>query len=355
MVDNHAFVPEAPLHVGIVGAAGYAGAELAALLLDHPAARLALLAGSGRADAARRLEEAHPRFAGRGDIAIESLSLDRAATLDAILLATPAEASAELAPALLERGVVVLDLSGAHRLDGAAHRLHYAVARDESRAVAAAYGLPERHRAAIASADLVAVPGCYPTASILAFAPLVDAGLVAEDRPIVIDATSGVSGAGRGASERTHFCHVAQQAYAVLGHRHEPEIVRHGGHDAIFTAHLGPYVRGILATVHVPLRDDAAVARVRETLAGACADEPFLRLLPEGAWPTVAAVERTNRCDLQVAVDPRRRHAVVVAAIDNLVKGAAGQAIQCLNLRFGLPETLGLPGAAAPQEAPVPC
>lgn len=326
--------------VAVVGASGYAGGELLSLLLPHPECELVGVFGSGGGDAARPVGEVHPRLRGATRLAIEPASLEAilAPRPDAVLLATPHEASHELAPPLLDGGCVVLDLSAAFRLpDPAAYRRHYAFTHRRPDLLArAAYGLAELNAAAIAAADLIAVPGCYPTSVVLPLRPLVDAGVLDPAGTVVVDATSGVSGAGRAALARTSFCEVSLQAYGVMNHRHEPEIAAHGGVEVVFTPHLGPFPRGILSTIHLPLRRGVGDATLREILAGAYDGSPSVRLLPSGLWPSIAAVERTNFCDLGLAVHPERPHAVVSSAIDNLRKGAAGQAMQCLEIRFGL-------------------
>ncbi len=339
----------------VIGATGYSGAELAALLLGHPLVELAGVFASGRskegADAPLDLASLDARFRGADGLRVREAGLDAITALDpaAAFLATPHEISHELAPRLLEAGIVVLDLSGAFRLSRAElYRQHYGF--DHARGdllAAAAYGLPERNREAVAAADLIAVPGCYPTSAILPLAPLVDAGLVFGG-PVIVDATSGVSGAGRAPTLRTHFCEVSLQPYNVGAHRHEPEIAEHAGTDVIFTPHLGAFDRGILATIHAPLAHGTTESDVRRVLWSAYDEEPFVRLLPAGTWPAVADVRHTNFCDIALTVDERRSHLIAASAIDNLVKGAAGQAVQCFNVRFGLPETAGLPGA-------VPC
>jgi N-acetyl-gamma-glutamyl-phosphate reductase len=207
--------------------------------------------------------------------------------------------------------------------------------------------LAERHSTAIASADLVAIPGCYPTSVVLPLAPLLDAGLIDHERPIIADCTSGVSGAGRVPLLKSHFCEVTYQPYGVLSHRHAPEICEHAcanGADVVFTPHLAPYDRGIVSTIHATAAIGASDGDLRVKLEEAYAEQPFVRLLPAGRWPSVGAVRRTNFCDLALAFDEARRHVILVSAIDNLLKGAAGQAVQCMNIRFGWPQVLGFAG-----------
>jgi len=333
--------------VSIVGATGYAGGEIAAILCGHRQAEIVGLFGSGRrGEEPAAIEDLHPRLRGRLAGRIEAASVEAilATRPDAVFLATPHEASHELAPRLLAAGVVVLDLSAAFRLpDPQQYPSHYGFAHAHPDLLArAAYGLAELNAEAIAASDLIAVPGCYPTSVILPLRPLADAGLLDPRAPVIVDATSGTSGAGRTPSPRTVFSEVSLQAYGVMSHRHEPEMAVHGGAEVIFVPHLGAYDRGILSTIHLSLRDGTTEREMRETLAAAYADCPFVRLLPSGRWPSVRDVERTNFCDVGLSVHPRRPHAVISSAIDNLVKGAAGQAVQCLNLRFGLPLVEGL-------------
>lgn len=339
-----------PVGVVIVGAGGYAGAELVSLLLQHPHARVLGLFASARrekGDQPGAMGELFPRLRGRCDLAVEPASLDAITALkpDAVFLATPHEASLELAPDLAEHGVRVLDLSAAYRLkDPALYPKHYAFEHTRrawlERAV---YGLPELFRGAIAKADLIAVPGCYPTSAILPLAPLVRAGAVRPGSRLIVDSVSGVSGAGRGLALKSLFCEVSLQPYGVMSHRHEPEIAAYAGAPVIFTPHLVAFDRGILSTIHVELAEGWTAARVGELYHAAYANERFVRLLPPKQWPAVADVRHTNLCDFAWQASPDG-HLIIASAIDNLVKGAAGQAVQCLNVRFGFDEATGLVG-----------
>lgn len=347
------------VRVAIIGAGGYSGAELVGLLLAHPDATVVGLFGSARREGAgsgpAAFSDGWPRFRGSMDLPVRATDVAAVAALepDAVFLATPHEASLELAPTLAARGLRVFDLSGSFRLkDASLYPTFYAFDHHEPEWLArAVYGLPELFRADIKTADLVAVPGCYPTSAILPLAPLVRAGalrLDAAGRPMrpIIDATSGVSGAGRTPSTRTLFCEVSQQAYGVLKHRHTPEIDAYAGAPVVFTPHLGPYDRGILSTIHVELADGWTHARVGNALRDAYSGERFVRFCPSGVWPAVNDVAGTNFCDLAFAVDEPFGHLVMASALDNLVKGAAGQAVQCMNIRLGLDEAAGLPGLA---------
>jgi len=330
--------------VAIIGASGYTGRELVRILVAHPAADLVALLGSDTRSEPVSIADAHPSLRGVCDLDILPLDLDAlAASAPAVVfLATPHEASAELAPRLLELGAKVFDLSGAFRLPAEAYPEWYGFTHPSPALTPAVYGLAERNAAAIADAELVAVPGCYPTAAGLALEPLTAAGVIDTAQPIIIDATSGVSGAGRKAVEKTSFSEVSLSPYNVLKHRHAPEIVRSIGADAIFTPHLGAFDRGILATMHAALEPGVSGVGIAQALANAYHNSPFVRLLPPGSWPSVKAVELSNFCDIQFAVDEERSRLVICSALDNLVKGASGQAVQCMNIALGLPETLGL-------------
>jgi N-acetyl-gamma-glutamyl-phosphate reductase len=343
------------IRVVIVGAPGYSGGELASILLRHPGAVLVGAFGSARRGKGERpatLADLHPRLRGRTALPVLPAEIGAIAALrpDAVFLATPHEASIDLAHELLSLPSLprVFDLSGAFRLRGEDYPAHYGFPHHRPELLTrAVYGLPELNRAAIAKADLVAVPGCYPTSAILPLAPLARARAIEPGRPVIVDSTSGVSGAGRTPSSKTSFCEVSLQPYNVLKHRHAPEIELHAGTSVVFTPHLGAFDRGILSTIHVPLADGWTGRRVRALLAEAYAGDQFVRLLPPDAWPSVGAVRQTNYCDIALAADDSRRHLIMVSALDNLVKGAAGQAVQCMNLRFDLPEQTALEGDLA--------
>lgn len=334
----------------IIGASGYSGAELVSILLRHPGARVAGLFGSAKREA-EPYSASFGRFRGRLDLPVRATSVPDVLALepDAVFLATPHEASLDLARELVGRVPAVLDLSAAFRLkDAAAYPAYYGFEHGQPGLLAqAVYGLPELRRDDISHAALIAVPGCYPTSAILPLAPLVRAGALGTDGPgrprrPIIDSTSGVSGAGRSLKLGSLFCEVHPQAYGVLTHRHQPEIDAYTGVATVFTPHLGPYERGILSTIHADLAPGWTGPRVRATLAEAYSKEPFVRLCPAGVWPSVADVRGSNFCDIALAVDERHGHLIITSVIDNLVKGAAGQAVQCMNLRFGHAETAGL-------------
>ena len=339
--------------VGIIGASGYAGIEAARILAFHPDAELRLLASDRwQGDpASERIGLGGP--AGSLRYAAQEHALDLARSCAAVLLATPADVSLRLAPLLLQAGVRVVDLSGAFRLrDPAAFRHHYGVEHTHPGLLTEAfYGLPELSRAP-AGTRLVANPGCYPTAAALALAPLLQAGLLAGEG-IVIDAASGTTGAGRKATEDLSFAEVDEdfRAYRVLRHQHTPEIAQTlagaagRGVALTFTPHLLPVRRGILSTAYARLAPGRSPAEVTAALTHKYAGSPFVRVLRAPDDVNLRSVVGTNRCDLAVACDPAGAdpgRVVVVSAIDNLVKGAAGQAVQNLNLIMGWPETSGL-------------
>ncbi|HYG67215.1 MAG TPA: N-acetyl-gamma-glutamyl-phosphate reductase [Anaeromyxobacteraceae bacterium] len=337
-----------PARAAIVGASGYTGLELTRLVARHPRLALAAVFSDRWSDSAvgDHLPVDGPAAALRYLHQAEAEGLEA----DLAFLATPAEVSAALAPKLLARGVRVVDLSGAFRLaDAAAYPPWYGFAHPAPGLLAEArYGLPELARAELAGARLVTNPGCYATSIALAAAPLVRSGLASPDG-IAVTGLSGVSGAGRKAAEEYSFVEVADdlRAYRIGRHQHVPEIEQTVARFAgacgpiCFTPVLVPIRRGILSTVTLRIAPHAAAADVEAALRGAYAAEPFVRVLPADRV-RVAGVVRTNRAHLGVAVDARAGVAVVTCAIDNLVKGAAGQAVQAANAAMGWPETAGL-------------
>lgn len=329
--------------IGIVGASGYGGGELLRLLADHPAIGAAVVAA--HSSAGRPVAATFPNLA--GDRTFDEVDVDRLAALDAVVLATPHGVSLELAPLLVEHGTPVVDLSGAFRLPPALFAEWYGEEHPHPGLAPAVYGLPEHHRAAVRGAPLVANPGCYPTATQLALRPLLP---LVEAGTVVVDAMSGTSGAGRSPGDHLHFAHVdgSVTAYGAPGHRHTGEIehwLAASGHDpgaVQFTPHLLPVTRGLLATCTARLRAGVGQADVEEALHGAYDHEPFVHVLPTGTWPQTKALAGSNGCQLSGVVDGRTGRVVVSAAIDNLGKGAAGQALQNLNLLLGIEETTGL-------------
>jgi N-acetyl-gamma-glutamyl-phosphate reductase len=329
--------------VGIVGFRGYSGAELVTILSRHPHVEPVLLEHRDADDRPRPLGHSGPR---RVRLTSETA---RAEGLAAVFLATPAEVSIELTPSILEAGAKVVDLSGAFRLGTPENykRWYNETHAQPALLAEAAYGLPEFCRSRIPGARLISNPGCYPTAANLAIKPLIDAGVVWREAGIVCDAKSGVSGAGRKPALKTSFCEVTENfsAYSVLDHRHVPEILRTSGleeGELSFTAHLLPIDRGILETIYFRARGIASADDLLAIYQARYAKEPFVRLYAPGQAPDLRAVAHTNFCDLGVYYDAASGRAVVISAIDNLVKGAAGQAVQNMNLALGYPETAGL-------------
>ena len=344
----------------VVGATGYAGMEACRLVLSHP--ELELVMATDRKEAGTRLDAVYPAFAGACDIV---LSLPEpgaiAAAADVAFLAVPHTASLALTPALLALGVTVLDLSADYRLhDAAVYEDWYATPHTSPELLSqTVYGLPELFREGLAAlaerraageAVLVAVPGCYPTATSLAAAPALAAGLAAGDL-VIADAISGVSGAGRGCSARTHYCHANEsvEAYGVAKHRHTPEIeqtlteVAGREMSVVFTPHLAPLTRGLLSTVYLEAAPGVTAEGLQAAYERAYANEPLVTMLPSGSMPATSSVFGTARAQVGVALDDRRRRTIVAScAIDNLGKGAAAQAVQCANVVLGLPETAGL-------------
>lgn len=333
-----------PIRVGIVGFRGYSGAEAVKILRNHPRVETVLL---------EHRSDAKADFSANGQpsrtIAWDAKAL-KAEGIKLVFLATPHEVSLELAPAALEQGVKVIDLSGAFRLRTAQNvKRWYGMEHTRPDLLAeAAYGLPEFFREAARGSRLVSNPGCYPTAANLALRPLVSAGLLNRSAGVVCDAKSGVSGAGKKPSEKTHFCEVTENlsAYSVLNHRHVPEVLLTSDleeKEFSFTAQLLPIHRGILETIYARTAKPVTRAQVEAIYELAYGDEPFVRIYPEGRLPNIQSVVHTNRCDIGFQLDSKSRRMVIVAAIDNLVKGAAGQAIQNMNLMLGFPETESLP------------
>ena len=336
----------------VAGASGYAGALAAQLVYDHP--RLDLYAATSRSEAGTRLDRLHPRY--RVPVELTELDLDKLEDVDAAIVAYPSGASVSVVAGMRGLGIQVVDLSADFRLrDIPIYQKWYGDHGDPDLLVSAVYGLTELERDNIRDADLVANPGCYPTAALLALAPLAERGGI---ESVVIDAKSGVSGAGRGAGERASFVNLTENMapYAVEGHRHQPEIEqglttpapppsvacrgRRGlGGRVTFVPHLLPLDQGLLASCYVDLAEPLDAAALAELYAARYADEPFVEVVDTA--PGVREVRDTNLCRIHAtAVGPRR--AAVFAAIDNLWKGASGQAVQNLNLLLGLDETEGL-------------
>ena len=340
----------AAIQPAVFGATGYSGFELVRLLARHPEVKKPLLLRRNGDGGCADLSEAYPQLSGNGGFPMQefSWSLLQDAGVDVLFLATPHEVSRDLAPEAIARGFRVVDLSGAWRLKQAAHREAYGFREDSQELDAAAvYGLPELHADAIRDAGLVANPGCYPTSIILALAPWIQAGYVDLGHGIVCDAKSGVSGAGKQATARTHFVEVDGDfsAYSVFGHRHTGEMLEQLGlADGVlqFTPHLLPIPRGILSTIYVRLAKPAGADELERALREFYAGKPWVRVFGEARLPQIKFSANTNYCDIGFALSPDGTRAVLVSCLDNLLKGAAGQALQNMNLMFGFGEKEGL-------------
>jgi N-acetyl-gamma-glutamyl-phosphate reductase len=333
-----------PFSIGVVGFRGYSGAEAVHLLRKHPQCEPVLL--EHRVDMGAEAGLLRKSDTRRAPATADSVSTQG---LKAVLLATPPEVSMDLTPGFLGAGAIVVDLSGAFRLRTPERYKQWY--KEDHTAPAlfpqAAYGLPEFCRDRIRNARLISNPGCYPTAANLAIRPLVEAGVMDRKSGIVCDAKSGVSGAGRKPALATSFCEVTENfsAYSILKHRHVPEVLLTSGleeSEFSFTAQLIPIERGILETIYFRMSKPLSAAEIVGIYEKQYGKEPFIRLYEPGRVPDLHAVAHTNFCDIGVIADTASGRCVVVSAIDNLVKGAAGQAIQNLNLALGLEETTGL-------------
>lgn len=342
------------LKVAIVGASGYTGLELIRILHMHPEAAVTCV--TSEQSAGKRISEVFPSLRDRCDLLLENLEPVRVAEkTDFIFTALPHKAAMEVVPTFLKLGKRVVDLSADYRLkDAREYACWYEPHLNPENLKKAVYGLPELRRARIAGADLVANPGCYPTSIILGLAPLLKKKLI-DPASIIADSSSGVSGAGRSAKVDNLFCEVNDgfKAYAVGGlHRHIPEIEQElsllAGKKTVisFTPHLVPMDRGILSTVYAMPVGPVSTSELLKIYRDFYKGEPFVRVLPEGCFPSTSHVRGSNFCDIGLTVDERTGRVIVVSAIDNLVKGASGQAVQNMNIMNGFPENMGLEGLA---------
>jgi N-acetyl-gamma-glutamyl-phosphate reductase len=339
----------------VVGATGYAGFELARILARHPHAnKPVLFARNGETGTTAKLDELYPHVSGNGGYLLEPFKWEtlKAKGVDVLFLATPHEVSREWVPEAIAQGVHVIDLSGAWRLDTPEYRAIYDF-NDANPELAdkvmtqAVYGIPELHRDELKDAALVANAGCYATSIILALAPLVRAGLVNVNHGIVCDSKSGVSGAGKQPTQKTHFVEVAENlsAYSVFNHRHTGEILEQLGllpEQLTFTPHLLPIPRGILSTIYVRLNSAMAADAVQSCMQKFYADSPWVRIFADGKLPQIQYSLHTNYCDIGFVLAQDGKRLVIVSCLDNLVKGAAGQAVQNMNVMFGWNEEEGL-------------
>lgn len=349
------------ISIGIIGAAGFAGSELLRLMITHPHFETKIITSDSLAGTA--LAEVNPSLVGLSNLRFSKHNDPALRECDAVFLAVPHTAALESVPSLLESGVNVFDLSADYRLkDPETYRTWYGVEHSSPELLSqAVFGLPELFHKELERAGarlfegeaiLVACAGCYPTASTLAAYPAVDAGLV--ETPVIIDAISGVTGAGKKTNERTHFCFANEnvEAYSLATHRHTPEIeqILDIPDQVVFSPHLAPFNRGILATVYLPLKEDAALSYTLDKFHALYRDfyqgSFFVDVLPLGNLPRTSSVRGTNRVHIGLALQEKTHTLMVVSAIDNLCKGAAGQAIQCANIAFGLPEEAGLEAPA---------
>lgn len=342
------------LKVAIVGASGYTGLELIRILHCHPEVAVTCL--TSEQSAGKRISDVFPTLAGRCDILLENLEPVRVAEkADIIFTALPHKAAMEVVPTFLRLGKRVIDLSADYRLsDPAVYGEWYEPHLNPANLKKAVYGLPEIRRAKIKHAKLIANPGCYPTSIILGLAPLLQHGLI-ELNSIIADSASGVTGAGRSAKVDSLYCEVNEgyKAYGVGGvHRHTPEIEQElsllAGEELkiTFTPHLVPMDRGILSTIYAASGKSLSTEKLVKLYQDFYAGEPFVRVLSHGSLPSTAFVRGSNFCDIAPLVDVRTGRIIIVSAIDNLVKGASGQALQNMNLMCGFPETMGLEGLA---------
>ncbi len=338
------------IEVAVVGAAGYAGVEVVRWVLSHPELRLAAVTSG--ADAGIRIASLYPALEGSTELELIAPDVDVIASNSSVaVLAVPHTAAMSIAPELLSRGLTVIDLSADFRLfDPGVYEEWYGTEHLAPSLLAqAVYGLPELDRSRLPGARLVACPGCYPTATALAAFPALESGVAIGTR-IVVDAKSGVSGAGRGLSASAHYVNATESLmpYKVGGHRHTPEMEQVLGGAAgrdisvMFTPHLVPLARGLLSTVYMDVQSGLTTEEVVELYRGRYHADPFVHVHEAGTMPSTSAVRGTNRASIGLHVDQRTRTLVAVCAIDNLGKGSAGQAIQCLNAVYGLPETTGL-------------
>jgi len=340
------------VHAAVIGATGYAGCELLTILARHPAASVTCMMWSGgNGKKALAIGEFHPKLRGRISVLCEPLDVEQVVSSgsDVVFLATPHESSHQIVPRLLEGGLRVVDLSGAFRLkDPAAYARWYDFDHAAPEALAeAVYGIPEFAAPAIAKARLVANPGCYPTSVILALAPLLKAGWVNVAAGIIADSKSGATGAGRTPSEKMHFPEVNEnlRAYGLFRHRHLPEMLQElalSPTDFIFTPHLLPITRGILTTIYLRLAPQRRLSEVEKLFGDFYAAAPMVRIYPAGTLPEIQGVANTQSADIGFALDEPTGRLILVSTIDNLGKGAAGQAVQNMNVMFGFPQETGL-------------
>jgi N-acetyl-gamma-glutamyl-phosphate reductase len=337
------------VNAAVIGGTGYAGVELVRILLGHPHAELTMI--TSRQYAGRPFSDIYPAMAGIVNLSCQAFSEEAVSeAAEVIFAALPHKTSMEIVPGLIDRGKRVIDLSADFRFkDPALYEAWYQPHQAKDLLKTAVYGLPEIYLDDIQKASLVGNPGCYPTSVLLPLLPLIKAPFIDTDS-IVADSKSGTSGAGRSVSLATHFCEVNEgfKAYKVAEHRHNPEMDEvlslFSGRTIhmTFTPHLVPMTRGMLTTTYVGLKEDVSTQDVASYLDSFYVDKPFVRICPRGRFPNTMYVTGTNYCDIGFQVAERTKRLVLISAIDNLVKGASGQAVQNMNIMLGLPETAGL-------------
>jgi N-acetyl-gamma-glutamyl-phosphate reductase len=339
-----------PRSIAVIGVTGYTGFELARLLLRHPGISKPTFYVRDP-NGHRCLSQIFPQLRGWGEASLRPLSLDSIAASDAgaAFLATPHDVSVELAPQLLDAGLRVIDLSGAFRLASAEtfSAWYKLPAPHAPRLGEAVYGMPELFAARLATAKLIANPGCYATSVILALRPLVDAALLSPSQAVVCDCKSGATGAGKDPRRDLHFVEVDEnfRAYNLFSHRHTPEILEHTGlpeSQMVFSTHLLPVARGILSTIYVTFNETQRPEQIETAYRKFFAGKPMVRIWPAGSLPELQHVVQSNFCDIGFVLDPSGNRLIVVSCLDNLGKGAAGQAVQNLNLTLGIKEHTGL-------------
>jgi len=339
-----------PRHIAVIGVTGYTGYELATLLLRHPViSRPTFYVRDTKG--AQCLSELFPQLRSWGEAPLKPLSMEAVTANSAgtAFLATPHEVSAEIGPKLLDAGLRVIDLSGAFRFSSAEtfSSWYKLPAPHEARLGDAVYGLPELYADSIPSAKLVANPGCYATSVILALRPLTQTGLVSPTQNVICDCKSGASGAGKEPRRDLHFVEVGEnfRAYNLFSHRHTPEIVEHTGlpeSQVVFSTHLLPVARGILSTIYVTLAVPQTPQAIEDLYKKFYAGRPMVRISPAGSLPELQHVTKTNFCDIGFVLDTDGKRLIIISCLDNLGKGAAGQAVQNMNLTLGLEEQTGL-------------
>lgn len=337
------------LRVAVIGASGYTGQELIRLLLRHPGVEITAL--TSRRFAGIKVSECFPVFAGEMELEFIHPSIETTCDLsDFVFSALPHKVAMDIVPKILERGRKVVDLSADFRFnDSAAYEKWYCEHTSPNLLNESVYGLPELYRDKIKKATLIANPGCYPTSIILGLAPLLKNKMI-ELNSIIVDSKSGVSGAGRTVAIEYLFCEVDQglKAYKIGQHRHTPEIEQElsllAGEEVIisFTPHLIPVNRGLLSTIYSKAVKDISISELIGIYTDFYREERFVRIYPEGSFPDISYVKGTNFCDIGIQFDPRTKRIIVISTIDNLVKGASGQAVQNLNILCGFPEDSGI-------------